>query len=80
MDRRDIRLIREIVAVDIVVIIISIFLWTRYHSDIGILITVVSMWTSFIFIRVVINKRRSLGYHLTDNCSIDRLIKKFVKW
>jgi hypothetical protein len=78
MDER--KLVRDIIVINIMIVIISIFLWFIYSTNIGILITVISMWASFIVIRIIANRYGVTEYHLSDNVLIDRLLKKLVKW
>lgn len=80
MDRKDERFIKGIIATNIIVIVISIFLWVIYSSYIGVLLTVISIWSSFIAVRIIINKYGVCEYRFADNYLIDRLLKKLVKW
>lgn len=80
MDRNDRKLVRGIVVINAIIVIVSIFLWVRYASHIGILITVISIWTSFIVIRIIANRYGVIEYRFSSNILIDRLLKKLVKW
>lgn len=80
MDRKDKKLIREIIATNVIVMIISIFLFTRYESNVGILIAIISLWASFIAIRIIVNRYGVCSYGYTSNCFSDRLIRKLMKW
>jgi UPF0716 family protein affecting phage T7 exclusion len=80
MDRKDRRLIRGIILTNIIVVMVSIFLWVRYGRHIGILITIVLMWSSFIAVRIIMNRHGIYAYHCTRNCFVDRLIEKVMKW
>jgi hypothetical protein len=80
MDRKDKKFIKGIIATNIIVVVISIFLWVKYNSHIGILITIVSIWSSFIAIRIRMNKYGVCEYRFANNYLIDRLLKKLVKW
>jgi hypothetical protein len=76
MDRKGRKLIKEIIVINIIVIVISIFLLIRYNNNIGILITIISLWTSFTIVRIIMNK-----YGVNKSNSIrDRLIRKLMKW
>lgn len=80
MDRKDRRLIRGIITTNIIVVAISIFLWARYNSYVGILITIISIWASFVAMRIIMNKYGVCEYRFANNCFMDRLIKKLIKW
>lgn len=80
MDRKDRKLIRGIIVTNIIVVAISIFLWARYDSYVGALITIVSIWSSFIAVRIMMNKYGVCEYQLVGNCFVDNLIKKLIKW
>ena len=80
MDRKDKKLIKGIIAMNIIVIIISIFLWTRYNSCVGILITVISLWTSLIAVRIIVNRYGVCTYGYTSDCFRDRLVRRLMKW
>lgn len=80
MDRKDRKLVRAIVVINVIIIMISIFLWMKYVSYIGVLITVISIWTSFILIRIMANRYGVSEYRFAHNHLIDRLLKKLVKW
>lgn len=80
MDRKDKKLIKGIIAMNIIVIIISIFLWARYNSYVGILITVISLWTSIISTRIIVNRYGVSTYCYNGNCIRDRLMRRLMKW
>ncbi len=80
MARNDKKLIKEIIAMNIIVIIISTLLWVKYHKYIGVLITVISLWASLIAIRIIMNRYGVCSYSYTGNCIRDRLIRKLMKW
>lgn len=80
MDRKDKKLIKEIIIANIIVGAISIFLCVRYDNYIGILITIISLWTSFIVIRIIMNRHGALTYCYTSNHFKDRLIRKLIKF
>lgn len=77
MYRKDRRLIRGIILVNIIVVMISIFLWVRYDIHAGMLITIVSLWSSFVATRIIMNGHGA--YHCTKSYFVDRLIEKLVK-
>lgn len=78
MDRKDKKLIKEIIVVNVIVIAMSIFLWARYNNYIGVLITIISLWTSFVAIRIIMNKYGVCTYCYTSNRFKDRLIRKLM--
>jgi hypothetical protein len=80
MDRKDKRFIKGIIVANVIVVVISIFLWVRYSDNIGVLLTVISVWSSFITLRIIMNKYGVCEYRFVNNCLIDRLLKKLVKW
>jgi len=80
MDRKDRRLIRGIIVTNVIVVMISIFLWVRYVSYVGILIVTISILSSFVAIRIMANKYGVCEYRFTNNCLVDKAIKKLVKW
>jgi uncharacterized membrane protein len=80
MDRKDRKLVRAIIVINIIVVMISIFLWVKYANDVGILITVMSIWTSYFVIRIMANRYGVTEYRFAANQLVDRLLKKLVKW
>jgi hypothetical protein len=80
MDRKDRKLVRGIIIINVIIIMISIFLWIRYVNNIGVLFTVISIWTSFIAVRIMVNRYGVTEYRFANNQLIDRLLKKLVKW
>jgi hypothetical protein len=80
MDRKDRRLVRAIIIINIIVLLISILLWVKYASDVGILITVISIWSSFFIIRILANRYGVTEYRFATNQLMNRLLKKLVKW
>ena len=80
MDRKDRKLVRRIIIINVIIIMISIFLWIRYVNNIGVLITVISIWTSFLVIRIMANRYGVIEYRFANNHLVDRLLKKLVKW
>jgi hypothetical protein len=80
MDRKDRKLIRGIIAANIIVAAVAIFLWARYNSYIGILIAIISMWTSFTVVRIMMNKYGVCEYYYGGNDLRDRFIRKLMKW
>jgi hypothetical protein len=80
MDRKDKRFVKGIVVTNVIVVVISIFLWTRFNSSIGVLLTVISIWSSFIALHIIINKYGAYEYRFANNYLIDRLLKKLLKW
>ncbi len=79
MDRKDKRLVKEIVVADIIIVIISIFLWIRYNVHIGIIVSIILLWASFISIRIITNKHGiySLGYK--SSSTRDKIIRKLMR-
>lgn len=80
MDRNDRKLVAKIIIINVIIVILSIFLWIRYASHIGILITVISFWASFILMRIMVNRYGVIEYRFSNNALVDRLLKKLVKW
>lgn len=80
MDRKDRKLIRGIIVANVIVIAISIFLFIRYNNNIGILITIISLWTSFIAIRIIINRYGVCTCGYVSNHFKDRFLRKLMKW
>lgn len=80
MDRKDKKFIKGIIAINTIAVAISIFLWVVYNSYIGVLLTVISIWSSFIALRIIMNKYGVYEYRFANNYLIDRLLKKLVKW
>ena len=80
MDRKDKRLIREIIAGNVIIVAISIFLWARYNSHIGFLVTIMSIWISFMSIRIIMNRHGVCMYDCSGNCLKDRFVRKLLRW
>lgn len=80
MERKDRKLIREIIAANVIVAAISVFLWAKYNSHIVILIAIMLMWTSFIAMRIMMNKYGVYEYYHGNGCFRDRFIRKLMKW
>lgn len=79
MDRKDKRLIKEIIILDVIIVAISIFLWIMKGIHIGILISIILFWVSFISIRIIVNKYGIYSYEYTSNSFRNRIIKKLMK-
>ena len=80
MDRKDKELIREIIAGNAIIAAISIFLWVRYYNHIGFLVTIISLWVSFVSIRIIMNRHGVCMYDYSSNSFKDRFVRKLLRW
>ncbi len=79
MDRKDRKFFKRVIIKNVIVVVFSIFLWIRYGTYIGILITMISIWTSFIAIRIMMNRYGVCEYGYVSNNFRDRLIRKLIR-
>lgn len=77
MDDR--KLVRGIIVINVIIVMLSIFLWVRYINYIGVLITIISIWISLFVIRIIVNRYGVSEYRFANNDLVDRLLKKLIK-
>ncbi len=80
MDRKNRKFFERVIIKNAIVVAFSIFLWIRYGTYIGILITMISIWASFIAIRIMMNKYGVCEYGCVSKNFRDRLIRKLIRW
>ena len=79
MDRKDRKLIKEIIIMNAIIVAISIFLWIKYDRHIGFVVSVIILWASFLAIRIMVNRYGVYANGYKNGNILDRLIRKLMK-